>query len=858
MDELVETIQSTPIIDHHAHNILLPSEQQRHPLLSMTSEATGDALQYTSSTLSHVRAVQQLSEILQCEPVWQTVQDQLQLKRKAPGDSWAKECFRGIETVLIDDGLDVDTVHPYHWHNRLTRSKCMRIVRIEKVAEGLINASMENLTRLSSEDRDNNRRSYGTRVVENFLSVVNKAVADPEVAGFKSVICYRSGLAIPEFNRALSEEKLVTTMVEWSALNKAFRLEEEQLCSFFVHLTAQTIERSKLKKPFQFHTGLGDKDIRLPFSSPAHLQSFIESYSAVPIVLLHASYPFTREAGYLASVYDNVYLDIGEVFPMVSQEGQEKVIRDSLELCPSEKLMWSTDGHWFPETYLLATIQVRQALQKVMCEYIASLLLPAASAIKIVRDILFNTSNRLYDLRLSLTPLDISKIWDNLVSGGMLPTSAIKKFSILRHFSAKYPFLKYLRLQWVDYTATVRVRILPIKNALEMFSQGNCVSVTRAVLGLVQTDAMSDCHRATGKYDLYPSFESLCLGPRPGYAMVQCGISDGLEKPAPACPRSSLRTIVERANHQGISFLVGFEIEVVFMCCEVGSKEVAYSTLPSSQGQAWSSARALENHSVMDVVESVMDQLERSGIGIQQFHPESGAGQFEFVMDPLDPLTAVDSLICAREIIGSEASKHSMRATLVPKASAAGTGAHVHISMMPSKPHRAFLAGILKQLSAILAITLPNVTSYDRVADSEWSGGTWVTWGTQNREAPIRYISGSRYEIKCVDGLANPYLALAAILGAGLQGVLDSEPLTHKDCLDDPANLTSDQRHSLGITEQVPRSIDEALTCFKKSSLRAILDDAVFENYIAVKETEIKTLQPMEPEFRRKWLIDRY
>ena len=511
----------------------------------------------------------------------------------------------------------------------------------------------------------------------------------------------------------------------------------------------------------------------------------------------------------------------------------------------------------------------------MLCEYVSSLALPAASAIKIVQDLLFNTSNRLYNLRLSLTPLDTPKASDKLVSGEMPRTSAIQKFSLLRQFVTRYPFLKYLRLQWVDYTATVRVRVLPIKNALEMFSQGKCVSVTRAVLGLVQNDSMSDCHRATGQYDLYPNFESLRIGPRPGYAMVQCGISDGLENPAPACPRSSLRTIVERANDQGISFLVGFEIEVVFMWCEVGSKDVEYSTLPSCQGQAWSSARAFENHSVMDVVESIMDELERSGIGVQQFHAESGAGQFEFVMDPLDPLTAVDSLICAREIIGSEASKHSMRATLVPKASAAGTGAHVHVSMLPSEPHRAFLAGILKQLPAILAISLPNITSYDRVADSEWSGGkiccpappsfisdqdlgTWVTWGTQNREAPIRYISGSRYEIKCVDGLANPYLALAAVLGAGLQGVFDSEPLTHEDCLDDPANLTSEQRHSLGITQQVPRSIGEALTCFKKSSLRGILGDAVFENYLAVKETEIKTLQPMEPEFRRKWLIDRY
>jgi predicted TIM-barrel fold metal-dependent hydrolase len=82
-------------------------------------------------------------------------------------------------------------------------------------------------------------------------------------------------------------------------------------------------------------------------------------------VLLHASYPWTKEAGYLASVYENVYADIGEVFPFLSKEGQEKVVREILELCPTEKICWSTDGHWFPETYLLAIIQVREALEVV-------------------------------------------------------------------------------------------------------------------------------------------------------------------------------------------------------------------------------------------------------------------------------------------------------------------------------------------------------------------------------------------------------------------------------------------------------------------------------------------------------------
>ena len=368
IEQLLRTIRTTPVIDHHAHNILLPSEQESHPLLSITTEATGEALQYTPSTLAHMRAVQQLANILQCEPGWDTVQLHLQRKKQIDDDLWAKVCFHGIETVLIDDGLDTNTVYPYSWHDCLTRSRCKRIVRIEKIAENALARSIEFL----DSSKDHNRAQFnGTDyILENFVSEINRAISDPDVAGFKSVICYRTGLAIAQYDEASFHRGIDAILDAPDLEQKANRLEDQLLSPSFVHLTAQIIARSKCKKPFQFHTGLGDNDIRLRFASPSHLQPFIEQYPSVPIVLLHASYPFTKEAGYLASTYQNVYMDIGEVFPMVSQEGQEKVIREALELCPSEKLTWSTDGHWFPETYLLAMLQVRQALEKV-CSLLA-------------------------------------------------------------------------------------------------------------------------------------------------------------------------------------------------------------------------------------------------------------------------------------------------------------------------------------------------------------------------------------------------------------------------------------------------------------------------------------------------------
>ena len=346
-----------------------------------------------------------------------------------------------------------------------------------------------------------------------------------------------------------------------------------------------------------------------------------------------------------------------------------------------------------------------------------------ASAVKIVEDLLFTTANRLYNLNLDLRPLETSAAFSTLESGRLTSGVPLEGFELLQRFLAISPQVKYLRLQWIDYTAMLRVRIVPVKQALKLFEHGESVSVTAAVLGLVQTDLMAAGHRATGQWQLFPIIDSLRLGPRPGYAMIQCELWSALGHPDALCPRYSLRSIVERALEHGISFLVGFEIEVVFLSREIHGSEMTFQPVPSCSGQAWSSALPLKDHDTMEVVESILDQLEQCNITIQQFHPETGSGQFEFVMDPQDPLSAVDALVCAREIIATEAAKHSLRATLVPKASAAGTGAHTHISMQPAQPHKSFLAGVLSNLPAITAMTLPNIASYERVSDSSWSGG---------------------------------------------------------------------------------------------------------------------------------------
>lgn len=137
--------------------------------------------------------------------------------------------------------------------------------------------------------------------------------------------------------------------------------------------------------------------------------------------------------------------------------------------------------------------------------------------------------------------------------------------------------------------------------------------------------------------------------------------------------------------------------------------------------------------------------------------------------------------------------------------------------------------------------------------------GRWVTWGTQNREAPLRKIKGSHWELKCLDGLANPYLALAAILLAGMNGLKTKEELVWRDCEADPASLSEDDRKELNITEMLPDSVNNALLALVlDKQMVELLGHGLVEKYAAVKEFELEFLSHMGKEERRKWLIARY
>lgn len=134
-----------------------------------------------------------------------------------------------------------------------------------------------------------------------------------------------------------------------------------------------------------------------------------------------------------------------------------------------------------------------------------------------------------------------------------------------------------------------------------------------------------------------------------------------------------------------------------------------------------------------------------------------------------------------------------------------------------------------------------------------------MAWGTQNRETPLRKVEGSHWEVKCLDGLANVYLAVAALVAAGTKGVEDREVLRWADCAVDPAGLTVEEREELGIKEMLPADLEEAIIALMADEgLRGLMGEEVVMRYVGVKVAEARMLNGMGKEEMKEWILERY
>ncbi|KAJ5576139.1 FluG family protein [Penicillium sp. DV-2018c] len=433
--------------------------------------------------------------------------------------------------------------------------------------------------------------------------------------------------------------------------------------------------------------------------------------------------------------------------------------------------------------------------------------------------------------------------------------------------------VEFVWLQFLSYTSNALVRIIPRSKFTDMLYQGQHLCMTSAILHLLPGDRLAEGASTSGKLYLRPDLRTAYCqaGSNGTRAVINVDCVDENGVPIENCARSKLDELHRTIKREmGCGLLVGFEVEVMFLRPkQEGGLIVDYE--PINFQHAFTSMTP-EDRTYVDLIEAVARALAKVGIALEQFHAEAGPGQWEFVLPPAEPLRAVDTLLRARETIMHVAHTFGYRATVStqPVPEKACNGSHVHLSVnaldesigADELVQRAenFFAGIMQHLPAILAITLPNDISYGRIATGIWSGGEYAAWGWENKEVALRRIQKNRFEIKLVDGLANPYLALCALLGAGICGMRAKIPLTGGSCHTAASRLSVEEREALGVNAMLPTTLDRSLEALEADGqMHEILGSSIVSSYLSLKRGETSFLRAMESDHQRRvWLIARY
>ncbi|KAJ7575129.1 hypothetical protein C8J56DRAFT_901585 [Mycena floridula] len=441
--------------------------------------------------------------------------------------------------------------------------------------------------------------------------------------------------------------------------------------------------------------------------------------------------------------------------------------------------------------------------------------------------------------------------------GVVFTPNSVKTSSHVTLQSLEDQGISYVHIYWVDLANTRRNRVLPLEYFLQLMKSNRPgVNIGQVGLGLVYL-MVPEGFSGIGEYLYVIDISTLRIlrgvGPDGGSVAAVFGrfeeknaLRDG--PVVKRCPRTLLGKLVDEAKAT-TEFLIGFESEFILL--------KSTNPVEASNIHHWSATDGLLAGSKEAVIlREIADALRASAIPLQLYHPEAAPGQYEVVTGPLTPLEAADALVLTREIIVQVSAKHGLRATFAPRPfiTSAGSSTHGHISVHTkgeektaeqlSPSEASFLAGVLDHLPAIAAFTLPIPASYKRVADGVWSGGTYVSWGTENRESPMRLTNaaspGSRnFEMRFIDATASPYLALAAVLAAGISGIKTKQVLLAKDCNDmTAAEMTETKRQAMGVTKRMPLDVEQARKYLRDDEgLTDLLGKEMVEAFLAVNKT---------------------
>ncbi|KAF3520871.1 hypothetical protein DY000_02061231 [Brassica cretica] len=771
--ELKKAIDQVELVDAHAHNIV--SLDSSFPFIRTFSEATGDALSFAPHSLSFKRNLREVAQLYGTEVSLEAIEKH----RQTLGlHSLTTKCFNEarISALLIDDGLKLDKKHDTEWHRNFV-PYVGRVLRIETLAEQIL-------------DEESPDDSSWT------LDSFTKAF----IVALKTIAAYRSGLDI---DTHVSKEVVESGLVEVLQAGKPVRIGNKGLIDYILTLSLEVAERCDL--PLQIHTGFGDKDLDLRLSNPLHLRTLLEDkrFAKCRIVLLHASYPFSKEASYLSSVYPQVFLDFGLAVPKLSVHGMVSSVKELLHLAPTKKVMFSTDGYATPETYYLGAKKAREVIFLVLRDACVSGDLSLMEAIDAAKDILSRNAIAFYKI--------------DVDTSSSIPQSRISPKSQMEEPHAQEDSSSFVRVIWVDTSGQQRCRVVQAQRFNRSVKK-NGIGLTHASMGMTSFyDGPAEESKLTGigEIRLVPDLSTKRIIPwTKQESMV---LADMLLKPGEAweyCPRETLRRVTNVLKDEfDLVMNAGFENEFYLL-----KNVVRYA-----------------------------------------FHAESGKGQFEVSLGHTIAFHAADNLVYTREVIRSVARKHGLLATFVPKYDLCdiGSGSHVHISLWKngenvfpasdkSSAHgmssigEEFMAGVLFHLPSIFAVLAPLPNSYDRIQPNTFSGA-FQCWGKENREAAIRTASPpgapdglvTNFEIKACDGSTNPHLSLAIIMAAGIDGL--RRHLQLPDPIDtNPADVAA-------TLNRLPETLSEAVEALEKDKvLHELLGQNLLAAITGVRKAEVQ------------------
>ncbi|MDQ0199883.1 type I glutamate--ammonia ligase [Neobacillus ginsengisoli] len=432
---------------------------------------------------------------------------------------------------------------------------------------------------------------------------------------------------------------------------------------------------------------------------------------------------------------------------------------------------------------------------------------------------------------------------------------------------AKEENVKFIRLQFTDILGTIKNVEIPISQ-LEKALDNKMMFDGSSIEGFVRIEE-SDML-------LYPDLSTWVVFPwtaeKGKVARLICDIYTPEGKPFEGDPRNNLRRVLREMEELGFTnFNLGPEPE--FFLFKLDQKGEPTLELNDQGGYFDLAPTDLGENCRRDIVL----ELEEMGFEIEASHHEVAPGQHEIDFKYADALTACDQIQTFKLVVKTIARKHGLHATFMPKPlfGVNGSGMHCNLSLFKngknafyeptsdlelSDTARHFIAGILKHAPSFTAVTNPTVNSYKRLVPG-YEAPCYVAWSARNRSPLIRIPASrglsTRVEVRSVDPAANPYLAMAVLLKAGLDGI--------KNQLTPPAPvdrniyvMSKDERLEEGIID-LPATLAQALDQLKSDEVIVSgLGEHIFEHFVEAKEIEWDMFRTVVHPWEREQYMSMY